>query len=176
MAIKYTITISLVFLLTFGLSACGDSSWETIKPQGTKTSFELPKPVGHPPRDGYEMYEAKTGNGDNKIQIGIFQRKNNLTDVIPEGTPDADALQLFEKHSLEQLETNLLKDGLSHRLVFDKDLGVENGLGQQYKLIVSDKFTLNQFYLTPEQLLWVKIDNSDESDPVVARFLESLVP
>ncbi|MBK9145317.1 MAG: hypothetical protein IPM23_22830 [Candidatus Melainabacteria bacterium] len=168
-----------IFLVSIMTGACGDSDgWTTIKPQGTSTTFELPEPVEHPEREGYSMYQSTTGmdSKNNKIQIGIWQRKDNLKEIIPPGTADADALELFETHCLDGLRANLAGQNLPFHLEFVKDLGVEKGLGQQYRMNSGDEFSINQFYLNPDVLIWVKIDNSDESNPRVKRFLDSIEP
>jgi len=168
-----------ILLVSTMTCACGGSDgWTTIKPEGTKTTFELPEPVTHPEREGYLMYQSTTGmeTANNKMQIGVWQRKDNLKEIIPPGTADADALELFETHCLDQVRANLAEQNLPFHLEFVKDLGVDNGLGQQYRLNVGDEFSINQFYINPDVLIWVKIDNSDESNPRVKRFLESIEP
>lgn len=160
------------------LTACGGGSndgWKTINPPGTQCTFELPEPVNNPPREGYKLYETTFGekSENKKIQVGIFPRPS------AEGQPnasDADLLNQFEQTSIAQIQDNLQKAGYNPQLQFDGDLAVDGGLGQQIKLLAGEQFVTTLFYLTPRGLYFVKIDNADQTDPVIDRFMKSFEP
>jgi hypothetical protein len=156
----------------FSLTACGgsDDGWKTINPPGTQCTFELPEPVNNPPREGYKMYETEFEK-NKKIQVGIFPR--------PAADPakgDAELLNEFEQSSIAQIQDNLTKSGFDPQLQFDGDLAVEGGLGQQIKILAGDQFVTTLFYLTPRGLYFVKIDNADQTDPTIDRFMKSFEP
>lgn len=175
--LKPSASLLLVVACSFALSGCGGDSedgWKTINPPGTQCTFELPEPVNNPPRDGYQVYESAFGDpkSNQKIQVGVWKRQG------ASGSPDAEAetLNQFEKQAIAQIQDNLQKSGFDPQLEFDGDLAVKDGLGQQIKILAGDQFVTTLFYLTPRGQYMVKIDNADQTDPTIKRFMDSFEP
>lgn len=112
---------------------------------------------------------AKKGNVE--FWITVFNRNG-----VQLGDSDADGLAIFEEQRLEGQKTRLMEKGFNPQMVYEKDIAVENGLGQQIRMNLGDQFILNRFYMTPDTFYHVKIDNGDESNPDVKQFIDSFDP
>lgn len=171
--------VALIALLScVSLSACGgdevsDDGFRTVHPKGVDCSFELPEPVSNPKRPGYQLWEARARDTGMPIQVGVFPRA--FADAEP-GASDADILNKFEKVMLKSVQDNLTAGGRPADLLFDGDLPIEDGLGQQVRIISGDEFVFNHFYITPRALYYIKIDNMDETHPIVKRLIGSFEP
>ncbi len=173
---KSSISLLVVILSCFLMSACGsEDGWKTINPPGTQCTFELPEPVGNPTREGYQLYESTFGDekAKAKIQVGVFPRAALGEQA---GANEAELLNSFEKAWIPQIQENLVKAGYDPQLQFDGDLVVKDGLGQQIKILAGEQFVLTLFYLTPRGVYFVKVDNADQTNPVVDRFMKSFEP
>ncbi len=158
------------------LSACGSSDgWTTIHAKKAECSFDLPEPVTNPPRQDRELYESTFEDEKgmkSKIQVAIFGK---LGSPNPNAT-EADILNEQQKDILGQIQQNLISSGRPADLQLDMDLPVEGGLGQQVRILSGDQFTVTQAYITPRGFYFVKIDNADQTNPVVERFMKSFKP
>lgn len=156
------------------LTACGSSDgWTTIHAKKADCSFELPEPVKSLPRQDREVYESKFDDGKAQIQVGIFGK---LGSPNPNAT-EADILNEQQKEILGQIQQNLISSGRPADLQLDMDLPVEGGLGQQVRILCgADQYIVTQGYITPRGFYFVKIDNADQNNPVVQRFMKSFKP
>jgi len=180
--LKPTTSLLLIVACSFALSGCGGGSedgWKTINPPGTQCTFELPEPVENPSREGYKLYQTTFGGQPGSdpakaktIQVGIFPRTG------PVGSPEAEAeiLNQFEKESIPQFQNKLVEQGFSPTLEFLGDLAVKDGLGQEIKILANGPFVTMLYYITPRGMYMIKIDNADDTDPVIKRFMDSFEP
>lgn len=156
------------------MTACGSSDgWTTIHPKKAECSFELPEPVKNLPRPDREVYEASFDEaGKTRIQVAIFGKVGSPN---PNAT-DADILNEQQKALIGQFQQNLVAQGKPAELQLDGDLPVEGGLGQQVRIISGNEFSVTQGYITPRGFYFVKIDNADQTNPEVDRFMKSFKP
>ncbi len=160
------------------LSACGASDdapegWQTIHPKNIECTIQLPEPVANPARQDRQLYESTFNNGKSKIQVAVFGK---LTSQTPNAT-DADIMSEQQKALIQQIQQNLVSSGVPAELQLDGDLPVEEGLGQQVRILCGPAgFVVTQAYITPHGFYFVKIDNADEKDPTVAQFMKSFKP
>lgn len=142
------------------------SGWERIQPQGIRSNFALPKPVGSNIQEGVQTFAGGQGT-KTEIYVSIFSRgQANVEDP-------ADELAIFEKGRLDNQTARLAQKGFTPEMKYEKDLAVADGLGQQIRMNLGEQYIFNQFYMTPDAFYHVKIDNADESNPVVKSFMES---
>lgn len=170
---KKIIASMLVIASCTVLSACGSADgWTTIHPKRAECSFELPGPVTTPERTDRELYESTFDGGKSKIGVAVFGKVSSQN---PNAT-DADILNEQQKSLIGLFQQNLIMNNKPAELQLDGDLPVEEGLGQQVRIISGDQYAVTQAYITPRGFYFVKIDNADQSNPVVARFMKSFKP
>ncbi|GEM_PF-1446256 len=173
---KKIISSMLVIASCTMLSACGSADgWTTINPKRAECSFELPGPVTTPERTDRELYEATFDEGKSKIGVAVFGKVGSKNPQNPNAT-DADILNERSKELIGLFQQNLIMNNKPADLQLDGDLPVEDGLGQQVRIISGDQYAITQAYITPRGFYFVKIDNADQSNPVVARFMKSFKP
>lgn len=145
-----------------------DYEWETLRANGAKRTFQLPKPYESMAQDGFMTYGVSVGDGVDIWVTTIYRGGIEAGD-------EAETLATFEERRLGRLEAELEEGGFTPEITYEKDLPVENGLGQQIRVTFGDQFVLTRFYITSSNFYYVRIDNGDESNPTVERFLSTFL-
>ena len=151
-------------------AAATPAGWETIQPTGLKGTFALPSPTAS---NAQENIQTFVGGQGTKQEIYVTVIARGGTQI---GKDEADELAIFEKQRLTMQNNRLQGKGFKPEIKYEKDLPVENGLGQQIKTDLGKQYIFNQFYVTPEAFYHVKIDNADESNATVQQFINSFQP